>query len=93
MVTLLSANACLEAEKEAAMKQAQSASNAAEAFMASGGEADKELKNKLHQTETGRVKLITIEQWVLSPLNKLKNPASLGGVHPKLSPPFAEDRE
>ena len=61
MVTLLSANACLEAEKEAAMKQAQSASNAAEAFMASGGEADKELKNKLHQTETGRVKIITRE--------------------------------
>ena len=59
MVTLLSANACLEAEKEAAMKQAQSASNAAEAFMASGGEADKELKNKLHQTETGNVKIIT----------------------------------
>ena len=87
MVTLLSANACLEAEKEAAMKQAQSASNAAEAFMASGGEADKQLKNKLHQTETGRVKIDhKRRRCVLSPLNK-------GGVHSKLSPPFKEDPE
>ena len=51
MVTLLSANACLEAENEAATKQAQSASNAAEAFMVNGGEVDKELKNKHNKTK------------------------------------------
>ena len=56
MVTLLSANACLEAEKEAAMKQAQSASKAAESFMSSGGMADKDLKDKLQQRETGTIK-------------------------------------
>merc|ERR1711971_269259 len=40
MVTLIMANACLEAEKTAAMKQAESASRAAETLMASGGGSD-----------------------------------------------------
>merc|ERR1712179_479511 len=51
MVSLLSRNACLEAEKEAAMKQAQSASRAAETLM-SGSDGDKELKEKLTQKES-----------------------------------------
>ena len=52
MVSLLSANACLEAEKEAAMKQAQSASRAAEELM-KGGEVDSEMKTKLKEKEAG----------------------------------------
>merc|ERR1711972_880609 len=39
MVGLLAGNATLEVEREAAMKQAQSASRAAEAMMSSGGAA------------------------------------------------------
>ena len=52
MVSLLSKNACLEAEREAAMKQAQSASRAAEQLMG-GGDGDKELKEKLEKKELG----------------------------------------
>jgi len=51
MVSLLSKNACLGAEKEAAMKQAQSASRAAEALM-NGTDGDSELKEKLAEKET-----------------------------------------
>merc|ERR1712042_150348 len=40
LVSLISANAGLQAEKEAAMKQAESASRAAETLMASGGSTD-----------------------------------------------------
>ena len=54
MVSLLSANACLDVEREAAMKQAQSASRAAESLM-SGADGDKELKEKLQQKEAGTV--------------------------------------
>jgi len=50
MVTLLSNNACLDVEKEAAMKQAQSASRAAEELM-KGGDGAGELKEKLAQRE------------------------------------------
>merc|ERR1712088_644462 len=50
MVSLLSANACLDVEKVAAMKQAQSASRAAEELM-KGGEADTEMKEKLKEPE------------------------------------------
>ena len=52
MVTLLSNNACLDVEKEAAMKQAQSASRAAEELM-KGGDGSDELKEKLAQRELG----------------------------------------
>lgn len=52
MVSLLSRNACLEAEKEAAMKQAQSASRAAETLL-KGSDGDDELKEKLTQKESG----------------------------------------
>ena len=52
MVSLLSANACLDVEKVAAMKQAQSASRAAEELM-KGGEADTGMKEKLKEKETG----------------------------------------
>merc|ERR1712226_1467047 len=48
MVSLLSRNACLDLEKEAAMKQAQSASRAAETLM-KGSDGDDELKEKLTQ--------------------------------------------
>jgi len=51
LVSLLSRNACLEAEKEAAMKQAQSASRAAETLM-QGSDGDSELKEKLTQKES-----------------------------------------
>jgi len=51
MVSLLSANACLDVEKVAAMKQAQSASRAAEELM-KGGEADTRMKEKLKEKET-----------------------------------------
>merc|ERR1712002_430014 len=51
MVSLLAGNATLEAEREAAMKQAQSASRAAEAMLAGGDASDagdaKELAAKL----------------------------------------------
>jgi len=50
MVTLLSNNACLDVEKEAAMKQAQSASRAAEELM-KGGDGSGELKEKLAQKD------------------------------------------
>ena len=53
MVTLLSNNACLDVEKEAAMKQAQSASRAAEELM-KGGDGSDELKEKLAQKELGK---------------------------------------
>ena len=53
MVSPLSANACLDVEKVAAMKQAQSASRAAEELM-KGGEADTEMKAKLTETEKGK---------------------------------------
>ena len=53
MVTLLSNNACLDVEKEAAMKQAQSASRAAEELM-KGGDGSDELKEKLSQKELGK---------------------------------------
>ena len=53
MVTLLSNNACLDVEKEAAMKQAQSASRAAEELM-KGGDGAGELKEKLAQRELGK---------------------------------------
>ena len=52
LVSLISANATLTAEKEAALKQAQSASRAAEAVMSAGGDdespAAKELKEKVN---------------------------------------------
>jgi len=56
MVGLLAGNATLEVEREAAMKQAQSASRAAEAMMSSGGASDsagdaKELAAKLAEKE------------------------------------------
>lgn len=57
LVGLISANAVLQAEKEAAMKQAESASRAAESLMASGGSMDsnpadvKELKEALAKAE------------------------------------------
>lgn len=48
IVTLISSNAVLEAEKEAAMKQATSASRAAETLMSeSSGQRDSELEKKL----------------------------------------------
>ena len=53
MVTLLSNNACLDVEKEAAMKQAQSASRAAEELM-KGGDGSGELKEKLAQKDLGK---------------------------------------
>ena len=56
LVSLLSRNACLEAEKEAAMKQAQSASRAAETLM-QGSDGDSELKEKLTQKESGSTTL------------------------------------
>ena len=52
LVSLLSRNACLEAEKEAAMKQAQSASRAAETLM-KGSDVDSELQEKLTKKESG----------------------------------------
>ena len=52
MVSLLSTIACLDVEKEAAMKQAQSASRAAETLMSGAGE-EKELKEKLQEKEAG----------------------------------------
>jgi len=57
LVGLISANAGLQAEKEAAMKQAESASRAAETLMATGGSMDsnptdvKELKEALAKAE------------------------------------------
>jgi len=56
LVGLISANASLQAEKEAAMKQAESASRAAESLMASGSPTDdsaqvKDLKEKLAAAE------------------------------------------
>jgi len=54
LVSLISANATLKAEKEAALKQALSASNAAEAAMSAGGDespATKELKEKVAKLE------------------------------------------
>jgi len=57
LVGLISANAGLQAEKEAAMKQAESASRAAETLMASGGSTDsnpadiKDLKDALAKAE------------------------------------------
>ena len=50
MVSLLSANACLDVEKVAAMKQAQPASRVVEELM-KGGEADTEMKEKLQEKE------------------------------------------
>ena len=52
MVSLITENASLDIEKEAAMKQAQSASRAAESLMSEGGSGDKksgdsELEKKL----------------------------------------------
>ena len=58
LVSLLSRNACLEAEKEAAMKQAQSASRAAETLMK--GDGDSELQEKLTQKEAGNRKITFI---------------------------------
>jgi len=58
LVSLISANAGLQAEKDAAMKQAESASRAAETFMKSGGDGTKgddkdvkELKEALAKAE------------------------------------------
>merc|ERR1711953_587992 len=56
LVSLISANAGLQAEKDAAMKQAESASRAAETFMNAGGDASdpkdvKELKEALAKAE------------------------------------------
>merc|ERR1711994_888718 len=45
LVGLISANAGLQAEKDAAMKQAESASRAAEAFMKSGGDGGSDNKD------------------------------------------------
>ena len=56
MVSLLSKNASLEAEREAAMKQAQSATRAAEQLMGSGDD-DKELKQKFEKKELGKNKM------------------------------------
>ena len=58
-MSLLSRNACLEAEKEAAMKQAQSASRAAETLM-QGSDGDSELKEKLTQKESGNDNLLRL---------------------------------
>jgi len=56
LVSLISANAGLQAEKDAAMKQAESASRAAETFMKAGGDASdpkdvKELKEAFAKAE------------------------------------------
>jgi len=55
MVSLMSANATLNAEKEAALKQAESASRAAETMMKSGGDGEseevKDLKEKVKNLE------------------------------------------
>lgn len=58
MVSLISANATLEAEREAAMKQAASASRAAETLMNTGSAAPedkdvKEMEKKLKEAQEG----------------------------------------
>jgi len=62
MVSLLAGNATLEAEREAAMKQAQSASRAAEAMLAGGDASDsgdaKELATKLADAEKDLAKAL-----------------------------------
>ena len=69
MVTLLSNNACLDVEKEAAMKQAQSASRAAEELM-KGGDGSDELKEKLAQKELGKYTHdMKFKQYVISKNN------------------------
>ena len=55
IVSLITENAGLDIEKEAAMKQAESASRAAETLMGESGdkkERDSELEKKLKSTET-----------------------------------------
>jgi len=51
LVSLISANACLQAEKEAAMKQAESASRAAESLMKSA-----DLGNKVEPADVTEIK-------------------------------------
>jgi len=59
LVSLIATNATLEAEREAAMKQAQSASRAAESLMDAGdskkaSEKEKELEKKVKSAEEGK---------------------------------------
>ena len=63
LVSLIATNAMLEAEREAAMKQAQSASRAAETLMAGdtvkASDKEKELEKKLKAAEAGWFYLVT----------------------------------
>ena len=63
LVSLISVAATLEAEKEAAMNQAKSASRAAETLMDSGNGGDskavKELETKLKEKEDGALSLVS----------------------------------
>ena len=59
LVSLIATNATLEAEREAAMKQAQSATRAAEAMLDSGdsdkaSEKEKALEKKVKAAEDGK---------------------------------------
>ena len=61
LVSLIATNATLEAEREAAMKQAQSATRAAEAMLDSGdsdkaSEKEKALEKKVKAAEDGKNK-------------------------------------
>ena len=62
-MSLISVAATLEAEKEAAMNQAKSASRAAETLMDSGNGGDskvvKELETKLKEKEDGALSLVS----------------------------------
>lgn len=57
LVLLLSANACVDAEKTAAIKQAQSASNVAEELL-KGGEGDDKMKEKLKEKTEELIKAL-----------------------------------
>ena len=67
LVSLIATSATLEAEREAAMKQAQSASRAAETLMSSNDDAgksrEKELEKKVKAAEEGSFRL----NWFHSP--------------------------
>ena len=71
MVTLLSNNACLDVEKEAAMKQAQSASRAAEELM-KGGDGSDELKEKLAQKELGQSNIKSKKYGTITCMNRVR---------------------
>ena len=67
LVSLISVSATLEAEREAAMKQAQSASRAAETLMDSGagGKADSEAEKKLKAKDEGLCMNYSTNEWHL----------------------------